>query len=119
MKDVFTTRANEAGVIDAYLKLFNGGLKLTDKEFAIMKFFVTLQVSYMRDGVKEPYLSELLFSPKTLKQVKTELDISKQNWNNYKQKLQDKKVFLNLDGYLTVNPVLIPRPEITFKFELI
>ena len=119
MKDILTTRADRDGIIDTYLKLFNGGLKLTDKEFAILKEFVKLHVSYMEEGVKEPFLSELVFSAKNIKQVKLDLEITKQNWNNYKQKLQDKKVILNIDGIYRVNPMLIPRQEITFRFEVI
>ena len=103
-------------LVKNYLEIFNGGLKLTDKEFDIVKEFVLIYLKYSEDGVKEPTLSEFTFSNKNIQRVKTVLDISKQNWNNYRNKIIEKKAVIEKDGELFLNPVIIPQEEITFKF---
>lgn len=119
MKNVLKARLSKDDFIVAYLKIWNGGLQLTDKEFSIVVEIVKLYMDYTEQGVKDPALSELVFSPKNMKKVKEVLDISKQNWNNYKNKLIEKKIILGDETGPTLNPLLYPKKEITFEFEII
>ena len=85
-----------------------------------MKEFILLFMRYSNDGVKQPTLNELIFSIKNINNIKTKLEISKQNWSNYKQKLIEKKALYQRDGEeCFINPILIPRLRITFEFEIV
>ena len=119
MKNVLEARLSKEDFIVAYLKIWNGALKLTDKELSIVVEIIKLYFSYIDQGVKEPALSELVFRLKNIQKLRDDLNISKQNWTNYKVRLQEKKVVLNsLEGQ-TLNPLLFPKEELTFKFEII
>ena len=116
MSRVLKIETNKDGIIDAYLKIWNGGIKLTDKEFDITKEYIRMYIDYTEGGVKEPYLSEMLFSSANTKRIKDKLNISKQNWNNYKTTLLTKKIFLIQGDLVQINPLIIPQDELTFKF---
>jgi hypothetical protein len=102
--------------VDAYLKLWNGGFKMTDKEMDIVKDILSIYETVSKDGIKEPYLSEIVFSQKHIAQLKTKHELTKQGWSNYKKALLAKKILFEKDEIVYINPVLIPRTEITFKF---
>lgn len=119
MENVLTARLNKPKFIEAYLRIWNGGLQLTDKEFEVAVEILKLHDIYTEAGVQEPVASEMIFQPKNIKAIKDKLDVSKQSWNNYKTKLIEKKVLLSNNDLLIVNPMLIPKTELTFKFEII
>ena len=68
------------------------------------------------DGIVDPYLSELLFGVKTIKEIKSKLGLTKQGYNNYKDSLKKKKVILGDKEYY-LNPKLIPDTVLTFEFQ--
>lgn len=104
--------------VDAYLKIWNGGLQMTPKELDITKAIIALYERYSDDNVKEPSLSEMVFSAKNLRVLKEDLEISKQNWSNYKTSLLKKRVLFSKNGDLRINPYLIPADTLTFKFNI-
>jgi len=116
--ETLIAKVDTVGFVDAYLKLFNGGLKLTDKEFSIMKEFILLRMQYSKDGAKGDVPRELVFLPKNVNRIKDKLAISKQNWGTYKDSLLIKKAIVQFGDVFDINPILIPRKEITFKYEV-
>lgn len=104
--------------IRVYLQIWNGGLKLTDKELEIMQKFLTIYFEYKDGGVSEELIEDLVFSTKSINRLKEELKISKQNYSNYKMSIVEKKALREINGELSFNPMLIPQKSITFKFEI-
>ena len=111
-----TARVDREKHIRLWLKAWNGGLQLTDKELELAGELLFRAMKMIDDGIKEPYLSELLFNTKTLTEIKVKLELSKQGYNNYKKSLIDKGVIL-VDGGYHINPKLIPQETLTFEFK--
>jgi len=120
MENVLRARVTKEGHIDAYLKIWNGGLQLTDRELDVVKELVRSYMEFTEGGVKEPYLTQMIMSSENANRIKRKLKLSKQNFSNIKTKLKDKKVLLE-DGEENIffNPMFIPKKEITFKFEIV
>lgn len=117
--NVFKARVTKDQFINSYLQIWNGGLNLTNKELEIVIYIVKSYVSLMEANIKEPYLSEMVFGYERTKKLKKDLDCSSQNWGNYKKSLIKKKVLIREDDEIRINPMLMPKTELTFKFELI
>lgn len=101
--------------IDKYLRVWNGLMKLTTKEFEVTKSILELYLHVKNSGVKEPYLSEIVFSTKKLKPLKEVHKLNHANWYTIKKSLLLKRVLYENEG-LVINPKLIPQTELTFKF---
>lgn len=101
--------------IDKYLRVWNGLMGLTTKEFNVTKSILETYVDVKDGGVEEPYLSEIVFSNKKLKPIKEKYKLNHANWYSLKKSLLAKRVLYETEG-LTINPRLIPQTEITFKF---
>jgi hypothetical protein len=120
MKNVLTARVTKEQHVNAYLQLWNGGLKLTDRELKVVKEIVKSYMEFEQGGVKEPYLSQMVLSTENANRIKKELKLSKQNFSNIKTKLKDKKVLLtDQEDRTYVNPTFIPKKSITFNFDVI
>jgi hypothetical protein len=107
-----TARVNKESHIKLWLIAWNGGLKLTDKEIELTSAILNKAMNMQTAGVKEPYISELVLSSKSLIEIRNKLGLTKQGMNNYKKSLIAKKVIVNN----TINPKLIPQSSLTFKF---
>lgn len=112
-------KVNKIGFIRHYISIFNGGLKLTDKEqdylVVILDKYLTLQAR----GLAEPFISTVLFDKVSMKAIREEMKLSPQSMNNYKSQLKAKGVFRDTPSGLSINPKLIPQKTLTFKFEVI
>jgi hypothetical protein len=113
-----TTNVNRATHVKRWIQLWNGGIKLTDKEAEFFGELLERALEMTEQGVKEPYLGELLFSTKTMAEIKEKLEIaSKQSINHYKTSLKSKGViYKDEDGIYHVHANMIPQLTITFKF---
>lgn len=111
-------RVDKDGHIRNWIRIWNGGLQLTEKEQVFFGELLSLVMTMQEDGIKEPYLSQLVFSTKEMEKIKTKLGLSKQGLSNYKISLRDKGVIAQDDnGDYRILPQLIPEESITFKFE--
>ena len=108
-------KVNRESHILLWLKAWNGGLGLTEKELELAAELLLRLMKMTDDGIKDPYLSELLFNTKSMGEVKAKLGLTKQGFNNYKKALKDKKVILGEKEYY-INPKLIPEASLTFEF---
>ena len=113
-----TTNVNRATHVKRWIQLWNGGIKLTDKEAEFFGELLERALEMVDEGVKEPYLGQLLFSAKTMAEIKDKLEIaSKQTLNHYKTSLKSKEViYKDDDGVYHVKANMIPQLSITFKF---
>lgn len=102
--------------IDKYLRVWNGLLGLTKKEFAVTRSLLELHIEIVKGGVREPYLSELLFSNNNLKALKVEHGLNNSAWYMVKKALIAKGVLYNSEESFSINAKLIPEEKLTFKF---
>lgn len=103
--------------ITNWIRIWNGGIQLTEKEQVFFGEILSLAMTLKEEGIKEPYLGQLVFSTKEMDKIKTKLGLSKQGLSNYKMALRDKGVIVkNEVGDYFIPPQLIPEKSITFKF---
>ena len=112
-----TAKVNRQTHITQWIKLWNGGLQLTDKEQLFLGEILYRVMDLSEKGIEEPYLGQLVFSTSTMNEIKDKLKLSKQGLNNYKMSLREKGViFKDEHGAYHLQAVLIPKKSITFKF---
>jgi hypothetical protein len=100
----------------SYLRLWNGGLGLTQKELDILFFFIKKRRKYESDGVPDGYINSMLFNTESITDLKKELNMSNSNWGNYKSKLMEKDILIEKDDSITIHPMLIPKEKVTIEF---
>ena len=111
------THVNKHTHVLNWIRLWNGGFNLTEKEQAFFGAILEKYLTLIEDGVKEPYIGELVFSTKNMNEIKDSLNLTKQGLTNYKVALKDKGVIRKNDaGVWTVLPMLVPKTEVTFSF---
>jgi hypothetical protein len=110
-------RIPKSKFVENYITLWNGGLKLTDKEQEVLVVVIDTYNEILL-ATKEPFASELLFSTKSRKVMMEKLGLNPQGFNNYFKGLKDKGVIFEKDDYYQLNPIIIPQTEILFKFIL-
>lgn len=99
--------------IKLYLSLFQKEMELTSKEFNVLVYLVN-EYSELKEQVKEPYLTELVFSTDRRKKIYKQLNIEESNFNNILKALKDKGIFGdNKDSLLDI---LYPKNNIIFNF---
>jgi hypothetical protein len=110
--------ANQGGLSRAYLTLFNGSLKLTEKELGLLSLLLDKYVEFKEEGLKEPFLSKFVFSTETKKEVQKISKTEPQYFQNILASLVKKGPLISKGfGQYTFDSMVIPRREIAFKFE--
>ncbi len=106
--------------IKQYIMLWNGILQLTDSEVKLLQTFIIKYFELKKIISSDKEIYELLFSTKKRKEIKIELGISEQIFNNRFVSLK-KKGIINIDDndLYRLNNKIIPLTEVTFKFEII
>ena len=92
----FSFKADASLLVQAYLRAVNGVIGLTNRELEIMQFIV--------EAVQET--REITTEDR--ENIRTVLDISSFDLNNYLSKLKKKGAILQKETGLFVNPKLIP-----------
>jgi len=113
----YNIKGNREKHVDLYLKMFSGGFGITEKELSVLKFFVQAYFDYS-SKVNDPYLLwEMVFSAKSVKNMKSHVGISTSHWANIKGSMIKKSVFkVHEEDTLYINDLLIPVEEIKFNF---
>lgn len=111
-----TTKVTRDEFINQYITIWNGGLQLTEKEREVLHKFLLRYLELIDNGLKEPYIGELVFASKNVREIGTELGLTAQGINNYKAQLRDKGVLIDKGDHYEIHPRLIPQKELTFKF---
>lgn len=113
---ILRAKVNNEQHVEAYLKIWSGHFNFSDVESKLMKEIVLLHQKYEKQGLKEPFLSEFLFTK--LNVVLKKLKLSRSNWYQYKNRLIAKDALIIDESSITVSSLCIPKEEITFKFEI-
>jgi len=101
----------------SYLTLFNGKLKLTEKELDLLSLLLDNYLEFREQGLQEPFLSKFVFSTEIKKKVQKKLGINSQYFQNIISGLTKKGAVIKQGaGLYTFPPQVIPRKEIGFRF---
>lgn len=111
-----TAKVNKKDFITYYINIWNGTLKLTDKEKDILYELLYRYINLMREGLREPYIGPLVFSKQSWSDIRKKVGVSPQGMNNYKNQLIAKRIIVEGDETYYIEPRLIPQEEVTFKF---
>jgi len=115
--EIVKVNTAELGLSRAYLTLFNGSLKLTERELDLLSLLLDKYLEFRGQGLKEPFLSKFVFSTETKKEVQKSMDINAQYFQNIVSAVVKKGCLSALGhGLYVFNPNLIPRKEIGFSF---
>lgn len=114
---IVKVNTEELGLSKAYLTLFNGSLKLTDKELDLLSLLLDRYMEFREEGLQEPFLSKFVFSTETKREVQSTFGINSQYFQNIVSNLAKKGVLVPQgSGQYTFIPSIIPRKEIGFIF---
>ena len=109
---------NKEQFITAYLDIWIGSFKLTDKERIVLKELLLIYLQLQEDNLQPKYINKLLFSTENRKIVRENVNLSEAGLNNYFTQLKDKNVIFEENKELSINSFLVPVIEVTFKFNI-
>lgn len=102
-----------------YIYLWNGSVKLTEAEIDLLALFLSKYFDLKNTITSDTELYEVLFSTKKRREIKEKLNISEQVFNNRFTALKKKNIIREVNQEYSLNPMIIPLKEVTFKFEVI
>ena len=102
-------------LIIKYSDLWSKFLGLSKREQELYVLVLKKYTKMIEDGVKEPYISQLIFGTESMRETRDKMGLTHQNFNNLKMSLKKKKVILDNDGYM-LNPIVTVNKELNFKF---
>jgi hypothetical protein len=115
--EIVKVNTDVLGFSKAYLTLFNGSLKLTERELDLLSLLLDRYMDFREEGLKEPFLSKFVFSTEVKREVQQELEINSQYFQNIISGLAKKGVIQPKgSGLYTFVKDIIPREEIGFRF---
>lgn len=122
MKAITVPCKNERMFIKAYLALFNGLLKLTNSELRVLEEIVWEFYKAKKEGQKQPYISQYVFSPTMRQTIRERLSTSKEmseySLNNFFKGLRDKRVLIVKEDYTDIDAKLYPDTTLTFNYKI-
>ena len=114
---IVKVNTDKLGFSKAYLTLFNGTLKLTDRELDLLALLLDKYMEFKEQGLQEPFLSKFVFSTETKREVQAALGINSQYFQNIVSNLAKKGVLIKEGaGLYKFIPHIIPQREIGFSF---
>lgn len=114
---VIRIESTESSVILMFLQIFLSKERLTGKQLSITTELVAKYAEYVKNGVKEPYASSLLFSTETRKEIYTKLGMSAAHFTNTLGPLVDKGILaVEENGKYLINPNILPCKKLIFNF---
>lgn len=105
--------------IDQYINIFNGGLKITPMEKKLLHEILHRYLTMKDDGLKEPYIGQLIFSQESMTNIRKKLSMTSQSVTNYKGQLKKKGIIREGELGLHVDPKMVPQKTIQFNFNII
>lgn len=115
---VINISGTQQQVVTSYLRIYLTNQRLTEKQLEVATSLVSKYATYVADGVIEPYASTLLFSTETRKEIVNGLKISAAHLNNTFNALTKKNILSKDGGTYSINPQLLPKSSLTFKFKI-
>ena len=115
---VISISGSATHVVSTFLKVFLAQERLTEKQLEVATALVSKYSEFVKNGVKEPYASALLFSTETRKEICKELEIGAAHLNNTFDALEKKNILEKENGKYQMNPHIVPNSTLTFKFQI-
>lgn len=100
-----------------YISLYQGDLNLTEKESFLLLEIVKQVINEHNDG-NTKHTAKVVFNKDSILKICKLLSISINQYHNLKNALLDKKALFKQRNELVLNPLLLPRTEIGFKFNI-
>lgn len=91
-------------------------MNLTKREGELYRILLKKYIEMIENGVKEPYISQIIFGTDFMREVRTEMNLTHQNFNNLKMSLKKKSIIFEEGDSYRINPAVAVHQEITFKF---
>lgn len=104
--------------IKQYIFLWNGMLQLTTAEIDLLYTLIIKYFELKKVISSDNEVFELLFSTRKRKEIKTELNISEQVFNNRFVALKKKGIIKTVNNSYKLDNKILPLQELTFKFEI-
>ena len=101
-----------------WVNLIAGLSNLTDREIDVLVVILNKRKVLIKEGIKQPYLSQILFSTETRKEYCGFLGITEYNFTNLLGSLRKKNSLIKTNEIEDVHQRLIPAEEMLIKFEL-
>ena len=99
-----------------WLTLISGLTGFTEREMDVLEVIIDKRIELVNNGIKQPYLSEMLFSTLSRKEYYSRLMISEFNFTNLLGTIRKKRGIVKLeDGIEDVDSRLIPATELLIK----
>ncbi len=115
--EIVKVNTAELGLSRAYLTLFNGSLKLTERELDLLSLLLDKYLDFKEEGLIEPFLSKFVFATETKRDVQKSMNINAQYFQNIISGLVKKGCLKPLGkGLYAINKSMIPRKQIGFSF---
>lgn len=97
-----------------WLTLFQSGSNLTDREKSILVEILVRREELSKDGIKEPFLTKLLFDTDSKELICDRLLISGFSYANALKSMKDKSI---ISEGLEIESSLIPEDSLEFNFK--
>ena len=106
---------DESDLIEKYSDVWSRFLGLTKREQELYVLILTKYVEMSKD-CKEPYISQLMFGTDYMRDTRSSMNLTHQNFNNVKMGLKKKRVILEEGESYRINPMVTLDKEIKIKF---
>ena len=109
---------NTDSIVRTWLTLISGLTGFTEREIDVMEVLLEKRTELVNEGIKSPYLNEMLFSTTSRKEYYSKLGISEYNFTNLLGTLRKKRGLIMGDNGEDVDSKLIPAEEMVIKFKI-
>lgn len=114
---VLEAKVSRKQFVSSYLQLWKGSFKFSRASYKLTGLLVMKYLELYETGLRDPYLSDTLFSTKVFQGFKSEFNNKSQVMYNLKRELKQINIISESGDGFRLNPVLIPVKSITFKYE--
>lgn len=101
-----------------WLNLISGLSNLTEREIDVLVVLLKKRTLLIKEGLKQPYISQILLSTESRKQYYLDLGITEYNFTNLLGSLRKKQAIRKVNDVEDLYHRLIPAEEMLIKFEL-
>lgn len=106
---------NSESMTKTWLAFLSGLTGFTQREMDVLAVIIDKRILLVNDGIKTPYLEELLFSSSSRKEYCNKLKISDFNLTNLLGSVRKKHAFIKTDAGEDIDEKLIPAEETLVK----
>lgn len=100
--------------INFWLTLFQSGSKITDRERSVLTEILIKRDELSRDGIKEPFLTKLLFDNDRRKEYCSILSISTYTFANALSSMKEKGI---LEDDYSISSTMLFEDELNIRFK--